>query len=308
MLNVVHTHAPAPLAPISGSHVKLPGSEVGERLGQRRLPHIGHRPVGVGDVVRTMTIGTTACGDGPWVLACRVVEHEVEAQADVPLAQPVGEGLEVGACAESWLDVVVGDDRVPTVVRALTGPQHVHEVEVADVEVGEVVEAVRHTGERAAVAVGVRDIADTITALVPLRVQDFAARVQLDEQRLAPCPPLPGVLDHSVDQRLDVVRRVQRTQQFGEDGPLRPQSRLNRARSPVSGHATPVRRAIAVSALDGAGDEAPDEEPLEGGEHAERHHHRDERSGRETLPLVPREPARSTRRTVIGPLVPPANT
>lgn len=105
---------------------------------------------------------------------------------------------------EPWVDVAVVVDGVPAVVGAGTGPQHRHQVQHVDAELGEVAEPSADAVEGASEALGVTDVADPLRALEPVRFQ-LTGPVAVD-QRLRPVRR--GRADHVEQLLLDAVGGV----------------------------------------------------------------------------------------------------
>jgi hypothetical protein len=116
-------HPPAASAVRGVDPAERPGRAVGKHVGDRRLVGVGHLPVREGDVeVRVLgLVGEPSLRPG--VLAGRVVEHEVHAEAHPALAQGLGGGLEVVHGADARIDRAVVQHGVAAVVlpRAAVG-------------------------------------------------------------------------------------------------------------------------------------------------------------------------------------------
>jgi hypothetical protein len=111
------------------------------------------------------------------VLARGVVEDQVDAQRDVTLVQIRDERLQVGHGADPRIHRAVVLDRVAAVVIPVAGPQQRHQVQVADTEIGQVVEMLADTRQGAREPVGVTDVADHAGPLEPRGI-DLAAAVE----------------------------------------------------------------------------------------------------------------------------------
>jgi hypothetical protein len=119
------------------------------------------------------------------VLGRGVVEDKVDAQVHAAQMHRRGQPLEVGHRADAGVDFAVVGHRVPAVVLALPRPQQRHQVQVGDAELGQVVQPVDDTVERAAEAVDVAAVADLPGPLEP-------ARVDLPRPVADPQPFRPG--------------------------------------------------------------------------------------------------------------------
>ena len=144
------------------------GREVGEDLGQRLLVQVRQVPVRVHEVVVAL-LGVACPGRlGPGVLAGRVVEHQVDAQADAGVPECRRELAQVVDVAEVVADGGVVGDGVPAVVRRRPRCQQRHQVQVGDPEAGQVVDVLGDALQGVAEPVGVRRVAQRVAALEPV--------------------------------------------------------------------------------------------------------------------------------------------
>ena len=125
------------------------GRGTGKDLRQRPLVGVGLGAVGIDQVhltVGRLPGGGLAC---PFVLACGVVQDQVNAQRDAALAQVAGEFLEVGHGADPWIHRVVVLHRIAAVVLPVARPEQWHQVQVGDAQFGQVVQVPTDAGQGA---------------------------------------------------------------------------------------------------------------------------------------------------------------
>jgi hypothetical protein len=195
---------------------------VGEHLRDRRVVGVGQLPVGERGVEVGVRRVAGQPGLRPGVLAGRVVEHQVDAQAHVPLVQLQRHLLQVGHRAQPRVHRAVVHDRVAAVVLAGPGPEQRHQVQIGDAELTQVVQPSGQLGEGAAEAVDVADVALHPGVLEPGRV-DLAPTVETPQvigtlgrcgQRRPQCP-----LEERVDVRSFSVQQGQRLVDVQESDP-----------------------------------------------------------------------------------------
>ena len=157
---LVHLVAPAEVA----------GRGVREDLRGGPLVFVGDRAIVVAEVV-VLVFGVSGLGlHGPFVGGGGVVHHEVEAQADAGLAQFLGQGGQVGVGAERGVHGVEVLDRVAAVVLRVRHLEQRHQVQVGQVLLLQVGDAVGELAQAAGEQVGVHGHAEHRAALVPVGV------------------------------------------------------------------------------------------------------------------------------------------
>jgi hypothetical protein len=142
--------------------------ELREHERQRAFVRVRRGAVGEREVVVAELLLPRHRPPRPLVLARRVVDDEVDAQAQALLAQVGGERAQVVHRAERRLHRAVVGHRVATVVLPGARAQERHQVQVGDAELLQVRQVLADAGERPGEAVDVADVAGVPLALEPV--------------------------------------------------------------------------------------------------------------------------------------------
>jgi hypothetical protein len=115
------------------------------------------------------------------VLLGGVVAHQVDAQADVVVAQLAGQVGQIGHAAQPGIHLAVIHHGVAAVVGGGAGLEQGHEVQVGDAQLVEVLDFAGHAVEVPGKAVGVGDVAEHLWFLVPVGLEQplFVEQVQV---------------------------------------------------------------------------------------------------------------------------------
>ena len=150
--------------------VKLPGAVLGEHLRHGLLVLVGDGAVVEAEVV-VLVLGIAGLRRlGPAVRGRSVVHHEVEAQADAGAAQLLGQRREILVGAEQRVDGVEVLDRVSTVVVGVRHLQQRHQMQVGELLLLEIGDAVGELLQIAGEQIGVHGHAEHVAALVPFGI------------------------------------------------------------------------------------------------------------------------------------------
>ncbi len=143
---------------------------VGENLAQRAVVGVGHGAVGEDEVVVGEFLVAGLRRLRPAVLVRRVVEDEVQHEADAVLAQFRRQRAQIVHRAEPWVDLAVVADGIAAVVVALRRLEERHQVQIGQPQLLEIGDLGAHALQVAGKEIDVVDAAQHLLGLIPARV------------------------------------------------------------------------------------------------------------------------------------------